>query len=151
MAISTRNIKPRSIIPELIKGVKFVQDLCMLGGAVLEVAADVVAAPTLPKTTVKLVDEHLAHLDSAKFISHYEWAATADGYIELYDVTEAKVLAKTSLLVGGETETWDVADVTEQLKAGNQLRVRVNVTVAGATGEVVKIYRAYLRLICKIG
>jgi len=151
MAISTRNIKPRSVIPEQIKGIQFVLDLCMLGGAEISIAADVVGVTGILRTAIKLTSEHLKHLDSAKFIIHYEWAATADGYIELYDLTAAKVLCKTPLLTGGETSYWHEIDVTEQLIAGNDIRVRINVTVAGAAGEVVKLYRAYLRLICKIG
>jgi len=151
MAISTRNIKPRSVIPELIKGVKFVQDLCMLGGATISATADVVGTTDFPKTSVKLVNEHLAHLVDTKFIVHYEWAPTADGYVELYDLTAGKVLAKTPLLTGGEINIGDEVNIAEPLIAGNELRVMINVTVAGAAGEVVKTHRAYLRLICKIG
>jgi len=151
MAISTRHIKPRSIIPELIKGIKFVQDLCVWGGEPRSVAADVVGTPMFSRVACYLEEEHLAHLKSAKLVIDYEWAPTADGKIQLYDMTAGVVLAETPLLTGGEADDWDVVDITKTLVAGNRIVVRANITVAGAAGEVATLYRAYLRLICKIG
>jgi len=151
MAISTRYIKPRSIIPEQIKGIQFALDLCMLGGPLREVAADAVGVTEFWGTAIFLTSEHLKHLKSAKFIIEYVWADTADGTIQLYDTTAGAVLAETTSKTGGEASTWEEVDVTGTLIAGNRICPRANITVAGAAGEVVKLRRAYLRLICKIG
>jgi len=121
-------------------------DIPILGGAAQSVAADVVGTPEFARTTVKLDSEVLKHLKSAKVIIDFAWAATADGTIQLYDRTAGAVRGETATLVGGESSEWSEFSVTG-LVAGNEMCIRANVTVAGAAGEVVSLYRVILRLI----
>jgi len=150
MAISTRNIKKAAVTPFQITDVKLVVDIAMLGGAVQEVAADAVGTPVFSHTALVLKSEHLKHLKAAKFIIDYEWAATADGKIQLYDETAGAVLAESPGFIGGESDDWDERDVTGTLVAGNRIVVRADVTVAGAAGEKAKLYRAILRLMLEM-
>jgi len=114
-------------------------------GTAVTVAADAIAAVTFPHTTVLLDTATIKHLKSAALILDHAWAATADGYIELYDVTGLAVRATTALLVGAEASVW-LAIAATGLVAGNTMVVRANVTVAGAAGETASLFRAILRL-----
>jgi len=111
------------------------------------VAADVTGRTLVGRSAFKLESQHLKHLKSAKLFLQYAWAATADGYLELYDDTADVVLAQSTLKTGGELSGWEKTDVTGTLVAGNLLKVAVNITVAGAAGETVEVRRCILRLI----
>lgn len=108
-------------------------------------AAAAIAVVNFPHTTFVLPALSIKHLKSAILGIDYTWAATADGYIELYDATGLAVRATTALLVGAEASTWATVAVTG-LVAGNSHIVRANVTVAGAAGEVATLFRAVLIL-----
>ena len=117
----------------------------LVSGTAVTVAADAIAAVNFAHTTVLLDTATIKHLKSAALILDYAWAATADGYIELYDSTGLAVRATTALLVGAEASAWLVLAATG-LVAGNTMVVRANVTVAGAAGETSSLFRAILRL-----
>ena len=53
------------------------------------VAADAVGTPAFAHTTIVLDAETIKHLKSAALYIDHAWAATADGTIQLYDVTGA--------------------------------------------------------------
>jgi len=109
------------------------------------VAADAVGTPAFAHTIFKLDTETIKHLKSANVCIDHAWAATADGKFQLYDVTAAAVRGESSANTGGETSSWESFSVSG-LVAGNIHRIRVNITVAGAAGETVKLFRAILRL-----
>jgi len=109
------------------------------------VAADAVGTPAFAHTIFKLDTETIKHLKSANVYIDHAWAATADGKFQLYDVTAAAVRGESSANTGGETSSWEGFSVSG-LVAGNTHRIRVNITVAGAAGETVKLFRAILRL-----
>jgi len=110
------------------------------------VAADATGTVTFPHSTVILDSKDLEDLQSAKLIVDYTWAATADGYIELYDETAAEVVAQSSQKTGGEASEWEEIDVTGTLTAGNTMSARANITTAGDAGEQVSLHRAILKL-----
>jgi len=130
--------------------IQLVLEVPLLGGAVQSVAADVTGTPAFAHTAQILRSEHLKHLKSAQVLLDFEWAATADGTLQLYDETAASVLAETSTFTGGESDDDLIITVTETLRAGNRIVVRANVTAAGAAGETVKLYRTVLKLILGI-
>jgi len=111
------------------------------------VAADAVGTPVFGHSAQILRSEHLKHLEAAQLFLDFAWAATADGTIQLYDETVGAVLAETSAFTGGESDDDLAIDVTGTLVAGNRIVVRANVTVAGAAGETVTVYRAILKLV----
>jgi len=125
--------------------IQLVVDIPVLGGAEQSVAADAVGTPTFAHTRVVLPTNILKHLKSAKVAIDYAWAATADGTIQLYDETAATVRGETTTKTGGESSEWEEFTVTG-LVEGNTLVIRANVTVAGAAGETISLYRAILIL-----
>jgi len=127
--------------------VQAVLEVPMLVGGPVETSAEATGTPAVAHTAQKLRSEHLKHLKSAQLLLDFEWAATADGTIQFYDEDAAVVLAETATFVGGESDDDLVLDVTGTLAAGNRIVVRLNITVAGAAGEVVKLYRAILKLV----
>jgi len=129
--------------------IQFSVDIPILGGASQTVAADAVGTPAFPHTTFRITTEVLRHLVSAALILDYAWAPTADGTFELYDKTAAEVRGSSSAKTGGETSEWEAFTVIGLDAAGEHV-VRAKITTAGAAGEVVTIYRAILRLTCRI-
>jgi len=128
---------------------QFIIDIPILGGAGQSVAADSTGAKNFTHTTFTVPAEALKHLKSASLIVDYAWAATADGTIQLYDVTAAAVRGESSAKAGGEKSEWESFSVSG-LVAGNTMVVRANITAAGAAGENVTLYRVILRLVCGI-
>lgn len=112
-----------------------------------EVAADATGTPNFPHSTVVLNDNQDDHLVSAEVIIDYEWAPTAQGSIELYDETAAAVLGASSSKAGGEVSEWESFTISTLPTPGNTMKLRANITTAGAAGEVVRIHRAILRLL----
>lgn len=126
--------------------IQLIVDIPILGDAAGgTVAADAIAIVNFAHTTCVLSAEAIKHLKSASIILDYKWAATADGYLELYDVTGAAVRATSVLLVGAEASEW-LSLAATGLVAGNTHVVRANVTVAGAAAEVSTLFRAILRI-----
>jgi len=130
--------------------IQFIIDVPILGGAAQNVAADAVGTSEFAHTTTKVTSEAVKHLKSAQLVVDYDWAATANGYIELYDRTTGTVLAQSAAKSGGESAEWEGISVTGIITAGNEMCVRVDITTAGAAGETVTLYRAILRLICGV-
>jgi len=87
----------------------------------------------------------LKHLKSAVIVINYDWAPTADGVFQLYDSTAGVVRGSSTTKTGGESAAWETFSVTG-LVEGNTYWLRANITVAGAAGETVTVYRAYLML-----
>ena len=126
--------------------VQFTVDIPIFFGSET-VPATATGAATFAHTTIKLDNETLKFVKSAKVIIDYEWAATADGEFQLYDATAASVVASSTTKTGGEVSDWEEFDVTGELVAGNTIELRANITTAGGTGEVVTLHRAILRLV----
>jgi len=129
--------------------IQYTIEIPILGGASQSVAADAVGTPTFAHTTFTVHSSALRHLISARLFIDYAWAPTADGVIELYDSTAARVLGDSTDKTGGESSEWESFSVTD-LVAANTLVIRAKITVAGAAGETVTLYRAVLRLVCAI-
>jgi len=148
-AIEHDDIPPDTITQDQIADneIQTVVEIPLLVGAAQSVAADATGTPVFPHTAQKLRSEHLKHLKSAELLLDFEWAATADGTIQLYDETDGAVLAETSSFTGGESDDDLIISVTGTLKAGNRIVVRANITTAGASGETATLYRAILKLI----
>jgi len=145
--LANRDIKPIKYDWLGADEIQLVLEIPILGGATQSVAANVVGTPIFARTAQVLRAEHLKHLKSAQLLLDFDWAATADGTIQLFDETAATVLAETATLVGGESDDDLVIDVTGTLVTGNRLVVRANVTVAGAAGETTSLNRAVLKLV----
>jgi len=109
------------------------------------VAADSTGTKAVFTTRIVPITGMLKHLKSATLAVAYDWAPTADGTIQLYDVTAGVVRGESTTKTGGETATWETFTVTG-LVEGNHCYIRVNITVAGAAGETVAIHKAYLLL-----
>lgn len=107
----------------------------LLSGSSVTVAADSTGAKDFPHAQFTVPSEALKHLKSATLIVDYAWAATA-----------AAVRGESSAKTGGESSPWESISVSG-LVAGNTMLVRANITVAGAAGETVNLYRAILRLV----
>jgi len=116
----------------------------------ISLAADAVGVVEMAWEGISLLSQHIKHLKSAQFIVSYAWAATADGTIQLFDATANAVIAESTTKTGGETAALEAIDVTGDLIAGNWLDIRLRITVAGAAGETVTLYRMWLRLILGI-
>jgi hypothetical protein len=117
-------------------------------GGGITVAADALGTPEFAHSEFTALAQTLAQAGAAELILDYAWAATADGTIQLYDVTGATVVAETTAKVGGESSEREVVSVpVANLTAGNTLRIRANITTAGAAGEVATLYRATLRIV----
>jgi len=151
MGIRRYHVERKGVHEEQIgaKVIEYVLDIPMMMEAATP-AADSIVTAIIYRSMIRLTSQHLKHMKSAKFIYDYTWAATADGTIQLYDATADVVIAESPTKTGGEASNWEETDVTGALVAGNGLRVHVNITVAGATGETVTLRRAYLRLICGV-
>ena len=111
------------------------------------VPATATGAQTFAHTTIKLDQETLKFVKSAKVIVDYTWAATADGEFQLYDATAGKVLGTSTAKTGGESAAWEEFDITEVLVPGDEIELQANITTAGGTGETVTLNRAILRLV----
>jgi len=109
-------------------------------------AATAVAVPEFSHYKFVIPTGALTHLKSATFVIDYEWPATADGTIQLYDSTASTVVAESTTKVGGEVSDWEEISVTGTLVEGNTYVVRANVTVAGGAGESIILNRAFLIL-----
>jgi hypothetical protein len=130
--------------------IQFIIDVpILLSGTSVTVAADSTGAKNFGHSQFTIPAEAIKHLKSASLIVDYAWADTADGTIQLYDVTAAAVRGESSAKSGGESSLWETISVSG-LVAGNTMVVRANITVAGATGETVALFRAILRLVCGI-
>ena len=100
---------------------------------------------------IALEAEDVAHQKAAYLDLSYLWAATADGTIQLYDVTGAVVAVETATLVGAETsERARLTVPTASLVAGREYKIRVNVTVAGAAGETTSVRKATLKIVKRV-
>jgi len=125
---------------------RFVEQIEVVNGE-QSLAADSVAAPEVPQRVI-LTSEDLNNIRNATLELAYAWAATADGTIQLYDVTAGSVVAETTAKTGGESsEREQVTGFAANLTAGNEIKIRANITTAGAAGETVTIRKATLRLI----
>lgn len=98
-------------------------------------------------STVMLDADTLRHAKAAKLIIDYDWATSADGTFELYDQTADKVLGQSTVKTSSQAFEWEefVIDVKE-LKSSHIMVIRANITVAGASGDLVRLHRAFLRL-----
>jgi len=87
----------------------------------------------------------LKNVDSVDLELAYDWAATADGSISLMTAGGATIASKS--FVGGESSARDVITVdvaTLKAQQGQEVFIRVSITVAGGTGETVTLKRAHL-------
>jgi len=110
--------------------------------------ADAIGTPEVPKRYVIPSALTPLMLKSGKLVLSYVWAATADGTIQFYDYTAGAVIVETSTKTGGESSVREELSIINPDKhIGHELGVRVNVTVAGAAGETVRIRGATLELI----
>lgn len=153
--LDDQNIKARGISGESIKehtielehlvlnAIQFDQDYTFVTNSAAVDAAST-GSKVFPGSS--FVVPALNHVKSATVIVDYKWAATARGVFELYDETAKKVLGSSLLKVGGgSTVEWEEFTVSG-LTAGNVVRMRVNISTAGAAGETVTLYKAILRL-----
>jgi len=109
------------------------------------VAADAVGIRNVPGTYFIIPTNMLKHLKSASVAVGYVWAATADGTIQLYDITADVVRGESTAKTGGESSAWEIFGAAG-LVEGNHHRLRVNITTAGAAGETVTLSKAHLLL-----
>jgi len=125
--------------------IRLVVDSPILGGASQTVAADAVGTPEFNHTRWKVGIDTARHLYDVGMFIDYEWAPTADGYFEVYDLTAATVLGTSTTKTGGESNQVEGFSLTG-LTEGNTICIRAKITTAGAAGEVVTLYRAWLRI-----
>ena len=112
------------------------------------VAADAVGTPEFAHYRIYMPANLKRHLKEVHLIVDYTWAATADGTLQLYNVTKGVVVAETSTKVGGESSEWEaVAGDIAKVDDGDELVVRANITVAGAAGETVTLHGAFITLV----
>jgi len=99
---------------------------------------------------VLLDSELLACAKSVYLEVAHTWAETADGAIKLYDATAAVDVTGSSLsFTGGESSRRQrTSDFKANLTAGNEVRLRVTISVAGGAGETVKVHSAKLIVVC---
>jgi len=115
----------------------------------LSVAADALG-DTDSAFDVLLDSELLACAKSVYLEVAHTWAETADGAIKLYDATAAVDVTGSSLsFTGGESSRRQrTSDFKANLTAGNEVRLRVTISVAGAAGEKAKVHSAKLIIVC---
>jgi len=95
-----------------------------------------------------LDSQDVKHMKAAYLDLGYIWAATADGTIQLYNITDAVVVWESGTFVGGESsERTRFTLDTAKILAGKEYKMRVNITVAGAAGETARITRALLKIV----
>jgi len=114
-------------------------------------AASLDAGTATPDCSVDVVlsSEMLACAKSAYFEASYKWADTADGALQLYDLTAPGVIISLTTRTGGEDIRRErSANILTDLTAGNTLTVRANITTT-VTGETVEI--RYARLVLVLG
>ncbi|MEM1536782.1 MAG: hypothetical protein QW577_03160 [Candidatus Bathyarchaeia archaeon] len=95
-----------------------------------------------------LDSEDIQHMKAAYLDLGYIWAPTADGTIQLYNLTDGVTVWESPTFTGGESSertrfTLDKAKIL----AGKEYKMRINITVAGAAGEQAKITRALLKIV----
>jgi len=110
---------------------------------VYDLKADVVQDLFLKGSRFTIPTDFTKHAIEYTWMVGYEWAATADGYLELFDETTGTTLATTPLRSGGENVYYDTYSFTG-LTEGNTVGVRLRITVAGGTGEKVRLFRSWI-------
>jgi len=150
-AVSNVKVEPETLTyNRLAKAtVVFAPEWPLLAGGAQSVPADAVAVKNVEHTLNWIEDAAVKHWARGALIVDYTWAATADGTIQLYDETNAVVLGETPVKTGGEVVERDAFDISKPATPC-WVRVRVNITVAGAAGETVTIYRAKVRTIAEV-
>jgi len=107
--------------------------------------ADSVGTKDVEETLIIPPTDMFKHLKSAQVAISYTWAPTADGAFQLYDSTAGVVRGESTAKTGGESSPWETFNVSG-LVEGNSIYIRVNITTAGAAGEVVTVHRVWLLL-----
>jgi len=126
--------------------IQWVEVIDLLNG---ELSVDAsAAADTDSAFDIRLDAELLQSAKAAYLEVAYTWAATADGTIKLYDVTDAADISGTSIsLTGGESSRRDrTADFLSNLTSGHDIRLRVTITATAS--ETATIHAARLIIVC---
>jgi len=127
----------------------FKQEIGLLGGAAQSVPADSVAEVEMDHTLCRITGDHATHWHGGYCVVDYTWAATADGKIQLYDTTYGVVLGESPAKSGGEAAELEMFDIDKPAGPAD-VRIRVAITTAGATGETVTVYRAKVRILTRV-
>lgn len=95
-----------------------------------------------------LDSEDVQHMKAAYLDLGYIWAPTADGTIQLYNLTDGVIVWESPTFTGGESsERARFTLDTAKILAGKEYKMRINITVAGASGELARITRALLKIV----
>jgi len=151
MAISTRNIKSKAIIPELMKGIKIEQVIELLPGRYEGLALDTTGIKVDLPFLILLAPWMLKHLKYAYFEIAYDVTGTTAGAFEarLRNVTDATDIAVISISPGTRSRRKRSDDIAGKIVADKEIGVHFVVTTAAATGETGDFISA--KLIMKLG